>query len=242
MILFTLYFPPSTCYNAAVKQYVPKEVNLIGLGITVLALVVLSLIVDIGELKALVENAGPWVPLAFIALKISTIVIAPLSGGPLYPLSGLLFGFWPGLAVVAIGDFLGYTIAFCISRYLGRRFTERFIAQKEGSLLGEIVKKVETAKGFALVALTFLPMPELLSYGAGLTKLRYPVFISILWPMWTVVATILVLIGSYFDLSDKPILLALGIPALAGGTLLIGGFFLSRDLPINQLWQNLDKK
>lgn len=207
-----------------------KNMNFIGIGTLILILALLSLILDIDELKILVENAGPWIPLAFIALKALTIIVIPFTGAAVYPLVGLLFGLWPGLAYVAMGDLIGFSVAFWVSRLFGQRFVEHFIAQQEGSLFAQIVEQVETSKGFLQVALTFLPMPELLSYGAGLTKLRYRVFILILWPLWTIIATLLVLVGWFFDLGDNPLVITFFIPAIAVVTFVVGGIFFGRNV------------
>ena len=96
-----------------------EQTNFWGIGLTLVAIITLALFVDIGSLRIWVEGAGVWAPLVFIILKVSTIVIAPLSGSPLYPLVGLLFGFWPGILYVALGDFIGYTTTFFIGRKLG---------------------------------------------------------------------------------------------------------------------------
>ena len=78
------------------------------------ALVVIggSFLIDIEELSAFVARAGLWGPLALILLKASTIVFAPLSGSPLYPLAGALFGPWWGLLYIMLGESLGGSIAF----------------------------------------------------------------------------------------------------------------------------------
>src|SRR3989338_7758109 len=117
-----------------------EQINLIGVGLTVLAIILLSLFIDIGSLKIWVERAGVWGPLIFILLKITTIVIAPLSGAPLYPVVGILFGFWHGALYVEIGDFLGYTIAFSISRLYGRKMVDKFISSKEESVLSPVIR------------------------------------------------------------------------------------------------------
>ncbi|OGT70303.1 MAG: hypothetical protein A3H44_01325 [Gammaproteobacteria bacterium RIFCSPLOWO2_02_FULL_57_10] len=207
-----------------------KELNLVKISILILVLFVLSFLLDIDVLKAWVERAGPWIPLAFIALKALTIIVIPFTGAAVYPLVGLLFGLWPGLAYVAIGDLIGFTTAFWISRLFGQAFIERFIAHKQGSLFAHIVEKVETPKGFFHAAIAFLPMPELLSYGAGLTKLRYSIFIMIIWPLWTMVATVLVLIGWFFDFGDDPFVITFVMPVIAVATCVVGGLIFSRNL------------
>lgn len=200
-----------------------EQLNFTGVGITILALVLLSLFLDIESMKSWVIEVGVWAPLAFIALKILTLVVAPLSGSPLYPLVGLLFGFWPGLIYVAIGDFLGYTITFGISRIFGRKIVEKMLGGKEGTLLSKIIDHVGTTKGFIQAVLALFVSPELLSYGAGLSKLPYIKFISILWPITLIGSTILVLLGSSLNLSSSSFLISIGIPAVGAICIIIGG-------------------
>ncbi len=200
-----------------------EQVNLVGVGVTVLGLILLSFFIDIDNLKEWVIQAGIWAPFVFIFLKILSIVVAPISGSPLYPLVGVIFGFWPGLLYVAIGDFLGYTLTFGISRIFGRKTVMKFLSKKEESLLPKIVDHIGTTRGFIHALLTMFALPELLSYGAGLSKLPYIKFISILWPASLIASGSLVLLGSSFSLSDKSILISVGIPIIATICVIIGG-------------------
>ena len=207
-----------------------EQLNFTGVGITILSLVLLSLLIDIESMKSWVMEVGVWAPLAFIALKILTLVIAPLSGGPLYPLVGLLFGFWPGLIYVAIGDFLGYTINFGISRIFGRKIVEKMLGGKEGTLLSKIINHVGTTRGFFQAILALFVSPELLSYGAGLSKLPYIKFISMLWPVSLIGSTVLVLLGSSLKLSSNSFIIAVGIPILGAICIIIGGTLFTKAI------------
>jgi uncharacterized membrane protein YdjX (TVP38/TMEM64 family) len=192
-----------------------------GIALTLGALILLVLFVDFETLRGYVEKAGPWAPLLFIALKASTVVIAPLGGGPLYPLVGAFFGFFPGILYAIIGDVIGYTTAFFISRKFGYPLVRKFIEDDERSILPKIVKHVGTAKGFFLACITLGFVPDLLSYGAGLSKLRYPVFIGIIAPLSAIISTILVLFGATIGAADTfsyiLILPVVGVVALAAG-------------------------
>ena len=78
-----------------------------------------------------------------------------------------------------------------------------------------------TAKGFFLACITLGFIPDLLSYGAGLSKLRYPVFISIIAPLSAIISTILVLFGATIGAADTfsyiLILPVVGVVVLATG-------------------------
>ena len=162
----------------------------------------------------------------------------PLSGSPLYPLVGLLFGFWPGILYVAFADFLGYTIAFYISRFLGRRIVNKLISNKEEGVLNRIIEHISKTKGFLQACLTFFALPEILAYGAGLSKLPYWKFIIILWPFFTAMTAILVLFGSVLQPSKGTLFIGFLIPAAGAIAMLIGGYIFmrgmkKRDIPTN---------
>jgi len=206
-----------------------EQANFIGIGLTILIILALVFFVDITSLKVWVEKAGVWGPAVFILLKISTIVVAPLSGSPLYPLVGLLFGFWPGMLYVAFGDFLGYTIAFYISRIFGRKVVLRLISGKEEGMLARIVDHISSSKGFVQACFTGFALPEILAYGAGLSRLSYIKFISILWPFFTMITVVLVFIGSRLEPRGESVLIGFAIPAVGAVAMLVGGFLFMRS-------------
>ena len=192
-------------------------------------LIITAVFFDFDVLRDQIAKAGVWAPALFILLKASTVVIAPLSGGPLYPLIGAFFGFGPGLIYAIIGDVIGYTIAFFISRKFGYPLVRKFIEGNDRSLLPKIVKHVGTPKGFFQACITLGFVPDLLSYGAGLSKLPYPFFIGIIAPLSAVVSTTLVLFGASLGAGDgfTPILL---IPAVAFVAMACGAFFFYRAI------------
>ncbi|MFA5999948.1 MAG: VTT domain-containing protein [Candidatus Paceibacterota bacterium] len=200
-----------------------EQFNFIGVGITIIVIFLLSFLIDIESLKMWVMGVGIWAPLAFIFLKILTLVVAPLSGSPLYPLVGLLFGFWPGLLYVALGDFLGFTICFGISRIFGKKIAEKIIGDKDKNLLSKIINHVGTPKGFFHASLALFVSTEILSYGAGLSKLPYLKFILILWPISLIVSIILVLLGSNLIPSNSSLVISAGVPMLGALCIAIGG-------------------
>ena len=194
-----------------------------GIALTLGALIVLVLFFDIDALRTQIERAGPWAPILFILLKASTVIFAPLSGGPLYPLVGAFFGFIPGLIYAIIGDFIGYTGAFFISRKFGYPLVRKFIEGNDRSILPKIVKHVGTPKGFFLACITLGFIPDLLSYGAGLSKLRYPVFIGIIMPLSAVISTLFVLFGASISGADHFSYILI-VPAIGVVVMMFGAF------------------
>mgnify|MGYP003393150184 CR=1 FL=1 len=207
-----------------------EQINIVGIALTLLVLIVIAFFVDLDSVKIWVEKAGIWGPLVFILLKTSTLVVAPLSGSPLYPLVGVLFGFWPGFLYVLLGDFFGYTICFFISRMFGKKIVAKFISDKEEGFLTRVVDHASTPKGFFHACLTLVAMPELLAYGAGLTRLPYLNFITTIVPITAVGSGLFVFIGSILDPGNQSILIGFGLPAVGVLAMLIGGFLFSKKV------------
>lgn len=213
-----------------IRGKITEQLNIVGIAVTLGLIFLLSLFIDIDTLKEVVVEAGIWAPLIFILLKMSTVIVAPLSGGPLYPIVGLVFGFWPGILYVLIGDFLGYTGAFFISRVFGYPVVRKIIATNEHGMLSKIVKHVGTTKGFLHMCLTCFALPELISYGAGLSKLPYWKFITILMSLAFVASSFLVLIGSSLGGADHPLFITLAIPVIGAGIMAVGGWLFIRGV------------
>jgi uncharacterized membrane protein YdjX (TVP38/TMEM64 family) len=113
-----------------------------------------------------------------------------------------------------------------ISRYFGRSLVLKLIEKNESGLLARIVDRIGDQKGFFYACLAFGVFPELLAYGAGLSRLSYPKFIVVLWPLSMVVSATLVLFGSSISLSDGSFLGASLIPMAIGGAVFATGLFL----------------
>jgi uncharacterized membrane protein YdjX (TVP38/TMEM64 family) len=207
-------------YHCMYKKFT-EQFSIFGILATLGIIVLLSTFLDIEKLKEVVIASGPWAPLLFVVLKILTIVVAPISGSPLYPLVGWIFGFWPGLAYVALGDFLGYSIAFYMSRIFGQKRFATFLLGKDHNLIAKLVGHLGTGKGFFQACLVCFPLPEVLSYAAGLSTLSYTKFILILWPASTTVASLLVLFGAHIEgllTSLTPFVIAFGLLFMALGS------------------------
>lgn len=153
-------------------------VNAIVFFVALGSLFVVSKFLGPETLRAWVESAGVFAPLIFILAKASTIVIAPLAGSFLYPLAGASFGLTKGITLGVVGDALGSSIAFFISRKFGRPLAEKFLGG-EASMLGNILAMIGTVRGFFAARFILITAHDLLAYAAGLTRLPYVPFILI---------------------------------------------------------------
>ena len=207
------------------KSYKNYFENLLGLVVILVVIFVGAHYFKIEQIQTWVETAGPWAPLGLIVAKISTLVFAPISGGPLYPLAGAVFG-WPlGVLYLLIGDVLGSTIAFYLSRLFGRRVVERLV-RGQAPLVEEIVGFMESTRGFLLARVCFAALPEAASYAAGLTRIGFTKFILISSAVGLIPIMILAGAGSWLAVGQNPWLIGslalVGLlAAAAGGVILV---------------------
>ncbi len=203
------------------KPYKDIIENVLFLAIVFIVIFAVVRVFNLSDIQSLTARFGIYAPIAFILSKAATIVFAPLSGSPLYPVAGALFGFWKGLSILVIGDLIGGSIAFWISRTYGVKITERFV-KSESSLMKKILDRLGTLKGFIFARICFIPMPEIVCYGAGLTKMSYLQFILVHAFIDIPMTALLVGAGTLFTVVLSPIvifvMIGLGtIATLAGG-------------------------
>lgn len=118
-----------------------------------------------------VATAGPWGPLAVIALMTAAVVASPLPSAPIALASGAAYGHYAGAAYVALGSEVGAVAAFLIARGLGRGAVERMLGDnRDYGLLGS--QNALTLTVFFSRLLPFVSF-DAMSYAAGLSRLHF---------------------------------------------------------------------
>lgn len=119
-------------------------------------------------------GAGAFAPLAYMA-AMAIIVVTPLPSLPLNFAAGAFFGPVLGTVYSVTGATCGALISFTIAKFLGREFIERllkghihFCTPCSDKLLAKIVFFARLIPVFSF---------DLISYGAGLTKMSVRNFI-----------------------------------------------------------------
>ncbi|MEK7642354.1 MAG: VTT domain-containing protein [Patescibacteria group bacterium] len=165
--------------------------------VVIVALFIISIkMIRSGELESIVKSFGLWGPLVIILLKITTLVVAPLGGTPLYIISGALFGTTKGLLVCLSGDILGSSLCFWLSRKYGARILNFFAGSQNVDKVLRTVNIISTTRSFVKARIGFISMPELLSYAAGLSRINFWIFSIINTLFYLVADIILVFLGS----------------------------------------------
>ena len=141
-----------------------------------------ALLVGNDALKMKVENAGFWAPFLFIILKMSTIVITPLGGSPIYLTAESLFGFHKGYVLVLVGDVLGYSVNFFVGRLFGTAILSKVLSIDHYKWLRGKVDKIDNWKKLFITFLTLAPISDALAYVIGLSKIKFRTyFLSVLF-------------------------------------------------------------
>ena len=148
-----------------------------GIAIITLLFVILKILnldIDSKDIQTYVNSFGKLAPIIYIII----FALVPLT---LFPDSiiaiagGLIFGLVKGYIYTAIGAILGATLSFYISRKLGRNFVKKLAKEK----LDNVEEMINSNGFFIIFMLRLIPLfPfDIISYGAGLTSVKYKDFI-----------------------------------------------------------------
>ena len=135
-------------------------------------------------LRERIDEAGPLAPLAYILIKTTTYVFAPLSSGPIQLSSGVLFDILPATLYTLIGEVLGGTISFLIARHLGRPAVRRFVGEEGTQRVDGFVKELGGWRALVYARLFLFAIYDFVSYAAGFTTtitLRQYLLVSIIF-------------------------------------------------------------
>ena len=216
--------------SVIIEQPKLKDVykNIIFIAIAVGVAYFVTVKVGIDNVRYAVEQAGFFGPFIIILLKATTIVVVPLGGTPIYPIAGAIFGFWKALGITLIGDAIGATIAFYISRFFGASILHFFMSKNQMPIIQKIIEKTAEPKTFWKARIFFTGFPELFAYASGLTKVSYFTFIFAYLSIHAIVATLLVLFGHLLVAGNIKVIILVGI--ISSLLALVGVFWFHTDL------------
>lgn len=152
-------------------------------------------VLGIEGMREKVEAAGVLAPFLVVALKATTIVVVPLGGTPLYPLAGVIFGFWKGLGITLLGDAVGATIAFYVSRFFGTKLLGYLMAKSHAEMVMKLIDRMSDTKNYIRARLFFAGFPEIFAYASGLTRVSYWLFLPLHIGVHAIGASLLILFG-----------------------------------------------
>ncbi len=165
--------------------------------IVITCLFILSIyLIKSGTLQQEIHKFGFFAPFIVVILKMTTLIIAPLGGTPLYILSGVLFGSVKGFLICLLGDILGSSICFWIGRKYGMRVVRKFVGETLYIKVQSFVDILIDTKSFIKARIAFISLPEILAYGASLSKINFYKFILLHTLFYIPIDFILVFFGS----------------------------------------------
>ncbi|MBU0598124.1 VTT domain-containing protein [Patescibacteria group bacterium] len=129
------------------------------------------------EIEQLTYHFGSIGPLAIIGVIIVETVIAPIPGAIIPIAVGALYGIWPGILYVWIGDVAGSIIAFWISRKLGRPVVEKIINSKKIDHYDKFLHRNQLFIWLIYIVPIF-PI-DMISFVIGLSKISFKRFLYI---------------------------------------------------------------
>lgn len=127
------------------------------------------------RIKVWLESFGTLAPLYYITMMSLAVVISPIPSLPLDIASGAFFGPILGTIYSIIGASTGAVISFLISRFLGRAFIERYLGGHV-NFCTNCSDRILTKIVFLSRLLPFISF-DIISYGAGLTKMSLRMFV-----------------------------------------------------------------
>ena len=121
--------------------------------------------------------SGNWGILLILLLRLISIVIPILPGTYCLLISGYLFGLVNGLLISFIADLLACSISFSLSKRFGRKILKRVMSKKYLNKFENLSKKYLEKNFFLLTGFLMTGWFDFVSYGVGLTKLRWRKFL-----------------------------------------------------------------
>ncbi|RMD82980.1 MAG: TVP38/TMEM64 family protein [Candidatus Dadabacteria bacterium] len=134
----------------------------------------LSRYLPLARLEEWLDRAGALAPLLLISMMAAAVVVSPIPSLPFDLVAGKVFGPIWGTLYAATGALIGAAVSFQIARWLGRGLIERFIGGHINFCSRCSDKLV--AKIVFFSRLVPVVSFDVVSYGAGLTKVSLRVF------------------------------------------------------------------
>jgi len=133
---------------------------------------------DHQEFKKTISSYGAYAPLAYILLQIIQVIIAPIPGGAIEFLGGVLFGVKAGFIYSMIGLLIGSWIAFSLARIFEKIAVEKFVSEQTRKKFDYLVEHEGVILSFILFLLPGFPK-DALCYILGLTPMHLGIFLII---------------------------------------------------------------
>ena len=125
-----------------------------------------------------IEQLGPWGPIAYIAFFAGSMLFAPVPTAPAPIIAATVFGGALGFLYTMIGTAIGSAVCFWLARKLGRPTLRRLMSQAAVDKVDELGERLGLR---LLIVLRLFPIAgvDYVSYAAGLTQMRFGIYIVV---------------------------------------------------------------
>ena len=122
-----------------------------------------------------------WGILLLISLRLISIIIPILPGTYCLLISGYLFGLVNGLIISCISDLIACSLCFTLSKFYGRKIIQKLMSRKYLNKFESLAQNYLERNFFLLTGFLMTGWFDFVSYGVGLTKLKWKTFFSALF-------------------------------------------------------------
>ncbi len=121
--------------------------------------------------------SGNWGILIILLMRFTSIVIPILPGTYCLLISGYLFGMVNGLLISFMSDLMACSLCFSLSKRFGRRILKRIMPKRYLIKFENISRNYLEKNFFLLTGFLMTGWFDFVSYGVGLTKLKWRTFL-----------------------------------------------------------------
>lgn len=136
---------------------------------------------SVETLQAFIGSAGLWGPLIFMFIQALQVIIPMLPGFVTCIAGALIFGPIAGFIYSYIGVCIGSVAAFYLARRYGTSLVKKFVKEET---YNKYISWLEKGKKFDIIFLLAIFLPtapdDVLCFVAGLTKIRWKKFVTII--------------------------------------------------------------
>lgn len=122
------------------------------------------------EIRAMIEEAGPFAGAAYFLIQLLTVVIAPIPSNVSMMAGALAMGFWPALLLGLAAIWLGSMGMFLFARRFGQRHVQKLVDQSVMEKYLPVIREKQEVFLFLALLFPFFP-DDVLCILAGLTSI-----------------------------------------------------------------------
>jgi uncharacterized membrane protein YdjX (TVP38/TMEM64 family) len=134
---------------------------------------------SVRRIRTWIEGWGAVAPLVFMGAQAIQVIVFAIPGEFVQIAGGYLFGGWLGIVLSLAGILVGSSVAFFLSRWLGRPFVAAVIPQAQIQRVEKLLESRSSQVVFFLLFLIPGIPKDILCYLAGLTPMSFFFFLAI---------------------------------------------------------------